>query len=196
MLNDGVIGPSQSLWSSISVVPNFANLTKPLTRCLKKGVRIEHTPEFIKSFETCKNILSNEIHFTKPFNITTDALNVATGAVLSQCSIGKDLPIGYASRTLNPAECNLSTIENELLAIVWAVITFRPYVYGTMFNLLTDHKPLQWLFSVKDPSSKLVRWRLKLEEYNYKIIYKKGKINTSADALSKVEVNAVEQAET
>ncbi|GJQ75525.1 hypothetical protein Trydic_g17611 [Trypoxylus dichotomus] len=76
-----------------------------------KDVRIEHTPDSIKSFDTCKNILSNDPilqypDFNKPFNITTDASNVAIGAVLSQGSIGKDLPIAYASRTLNPAECN------------------------------------------------------------------------------------------
>ncbi|CAH3973768.1 unnamed protein product [Pieris brassicae] len=57
--------------------------------------------------------------------------------------------------------------------------------------LYTDHKPLKWLFNHKDPSSKLQRWRLKLEEYDYEIIYKKGKINSTADALSRYPVNAI-----
>jgi rRNA maturation endonuclease Nob1 len=41
------------------------------------------------------------------------------------------------------------------------------------------------MFSVKDPSSRLLRWRLLLEEYDYTIEYKAGKRNVSADALSR-----------
>ena len=41
----------------------------------------------------------------------------------------------------------------------------------------TDHQV--WLKNVKDPSSKLMRWRLRLEEYEFEIEYKKGKENKS-----------------
>lgn len=178
-------------------IKNFAKLTKPFTQCLKKGEKIEHTNEFKQTFELCKNILCNDPilqfpDFEKPFNLTTDASNFALGAVLSQGPIGRDLPVAYASRTLNPAETNYSTIEKELLAVVWAVKYFRPYLFGKKFTILTDHKPLQWLFSLKEPNSRLVRWRLKLEEYDYNIVYKKGKQNTNADALSRIEINAIE----
>lgn len=181
-------------------IKNFAQLTKPLTHCLKKGVKIEHTPAFLNSFETCKKILMNDPilqypDFTKEFNLTTDASNFAVGAVLSQGTIGKDLPVAYASRTLNPAECNYSTIEKELLAIVWATNYFRPYLYGVKFNIITDHKPLQWLMSLKEPNTRLYRWRLKLQEYNYTITYKKGKLNTNADALSRIQINPIETEE-
>lgn len=54
---------------------------------------------------------------------------------------------------------------------------------------MTDHKPLIWLFNCKDPGSRLVRWRLKLEEYDYNIQYKKGKLNCNADALSRIPTN-------
>jgi hypothetical protein len=69
---------------------------------------------------------------------------------------------------------------------------FRPYLFGNKFTIVTDHKPLQWLFNLKEPSSRLVRWRLKLEEFNYNIVYKKGKQNTNADALSRIEIHALE----
>lgn len=178
-------------------IQNFAKITKPFTKCLKKGEKIIHTKEFLETFQLCKKILSNDPilqypDFNKPFILTTDASNIALGAVLSQGNIGSDLPIAYASRTLNSAENNYSTIEKELLAIVWATKYFRPYLFGRKFTIVTDHKPLQWLFNLKEPNSRLVRWRLKLEEYDYNIIYKKGKNNTNADALSRVELNAID----
>lgn len=176
-------------------IRDFAKITKPLTKCLKKDAIINPTdPDYIKCFEMCKNILINEPilqypNFNETFLLTTDASNYAIGAVLSQGKVGSDLPIAYASRTLNASETNYSTIEKELLAIVWAVKYFRPYLFGRKFKIITDHKPLQWLFSLKEPNSKLIRWRLKLEEYDYEIIYKKGSLNKNADALSRVELN-------
>ncbi|KAG5867895.1 hypothetical protein JTB14_021176 [Gonioctena quinquepunctata] len=77
-------------------------------------------------------------------------------------------------------------------AIVWATKYFRPYLFGRTFKILSHHRPLQWLFSLKDANSKLVRWRLKLEEFDYEVVYKKGKANTNADALSRVEINTKE----
>ena len=51
---------------------------------------------------------------------------------------------------------------------------------------MTDHKPLTWIVSVKDPGFRLLRWRLKLEEYDYEIVFKKGVANTNADALKRI----------
>ena len=178
-------------------IKDFAKITKPMTRCLKKDIKIEHTPEFIKAFEHCKQLLINSPilqypDYSKPFLLTTDASNFALGAVLSQGPIPNDRPIAYASRTLNESETKYSTIEKELLAIVWACKYFRPYLFGRKFYIYTDHRPLMWLFNLKEPNSKLVRWRLRLEEYDYQIIYKKGSLNTNADALSRIQLNIYE----
>ena len=120
--------------------------------------------------------------------MTTDASNDAIGAILSQGPVGKDLPIAYASRALNNAEGNYPTIEKELLAIVWGCKYFRQYLYRRKFSIVTDHRPLIWIFSVKNPSSRLLRWRLKLDAYEYEIKYKEGSSNTNADALSRIHV--------
>lgn len=179
-------------------IKDFAKITKPLTKCLKKNAKINiHDEEYIECFEKCKTLLSNEPilqypDFTKQFILTTDASNVALGAVLSQGPIGSDKPVAFASRTLNDHERNYSVIERELLGIVWSVKHFRPYLFGKKFKIVTDHMPLQWLFNSKDCSSRLVRWRLKLSEYDYEIIYKKGSLNRNADALSRVELNTNE----
>lgn len=177
-------------------IPNFSKLTKPLTSLLKKDVTFIWGEPQQKAFEECKHILTNPPilqypDFSKEFVLTTDASLYAIGAVLSQGEVGKDLPIAYASRTLNKAETNYSTIEREALAIIWAVKHFRPYLFGRRFKIVTDHQPLKWLFSMKDSNSRIVRWRLKLEEFDYEIIYKAGKYNVNADALSRFPVNAI-----
>ena len=124
--------------------------------------------------------------FTKPFTITTDASNLAIGAVLSQ----EQHLISIYSRSLNSAEQSYPAIEKELLAIVEACRQFRPYIYGRKFMIETDHKPLTWLYSLKTPNARLIRWRLRLEEYKYIIKYKKGSQNYVADVLSRTEINA------
>lgn len=60
------------------------------------------------------------------------------------------------------------TIEKELLAIVCAVKHFRSYLFGGTYKLATDYRPLTWLFSIKDPGTRLKRCRLKLEEFTRK----------------------------
>lgn len=121
--------------------------------------------------------------------MTTDASNFAIEAVLSQGPVNSDKPECFASRTLSTAETNYSTIEKEMLAIIWAVQYFRPSLFGKRFTIVTDHKPLTWLMNFKQPNSKIIRWRLQLQEYDFEVIYKKGSQNVIADALSRPEVS-------
>ncbi|KAL0867440.1 hypothetical protein ABMA27_008227 [Loxostege sticticalis] len=181
-------------------IPNLSKIAKPLTNLLKKDVPFNWQNEQQLAFESLKKcLISAPIlaypDFTKPFILTCDASNFAISAILSQGPIGNDRPIAYASRTLNKAESNYSITEKECLAIIFGTKTFRPYLYGRRFKIVTDHRPLKWLFNCKDPRSKLVRWRLKLEEFDYEVEYKKGKINSNADALSRFPVNPVIESE-
>lgn len=171
-------------------IPDFSKIAKPLTHLLKKEIPFVWQNQQQVAFDELKSKLTSAPvliypDFTKPFILTCDSSNYAIGSVLSQGPIGKERPIAYASRTLNKSECNYSTTEKELLAIIFGCKTFRPYLYGRKFQIVTDHRPLKWLFNHKDPSSKLQRWRLKLEEYEYEIVYRKGKLNSAADALSR-----------
>lgn len=179
-------------------IQDFSKKAKPLTNLLKQNQQFSWSDLCQDSFSYFKNILTNEPllqypNFSIPFIITTDASNFAIGAILSQGKIGSDLPIAYASRTLNKAETNYNTTEKELLAIVWATKQFRPYLYGRKFTIVTDHRPLTWLFGVKDPGSRLVRWRLQLEEFDYEVVYKPGTQNTNSDALSRIGITTVTQ---
>jgi hypothetical protein len=100
--------------------------------------------------------------------------------------IGKDRPVAYASRSFNKAEKSYVTVEKESAAVVWGIKYFRPYLYGRRFKVVSDHKPLTWIMSVNDPGSRLLRWRIQLEEYDCEIVYKPGNQNSNADALSRI----------
>lgn len=174
-------------------IPNFARITSPFSRCTRKGAVIDPTnANYKECFEKCKQLLCNSPvlqypDFSKPFVLTTDASNIAIGSVLSQ----NNHSISYYSRTLNSAEQNYSTIERELLAILDSCKHFRPYLYGQKFTVESDHNPLVWIYKIKDPTSRLARWRLKLEDYNFDVKYRKGKENQVADCLSRVQVNVL-----
>lgn len=176
-------------------VHNFAQITKCLNNLVKKGQVFDWTDECQKAFESLKGKLINPPilqypNFEQPFVLTTDASNFALGAVLSQGEIGKDLPISYASKTLVKHDINKSVIEKELLPIHWGINFFRPYLMGRKFTVVTDHRPLISLFSHKNPSSKMTRIRLDLSDYDFEIAYKQGKMNTNADALSRIKIDS------
>lgn len=171
-------------------IKDFSKVAQPMTALLKKNVKYNWCEKCDTAFNTLKNLLTTPPilqypDYSEEFIVTTDASQTALGAVLSQGEIGKDRPICFNSRTLNKAESRYSTIERELLAIVWAIHTYRPYLFGVRFTVVTDHKPLVWMYSLKDPSSRLLRWQIKIAEYDFQVVYKPGKYNSNADALSR-----------
>ena len=173
-------------------IPKFSEIALPLTRLLRKDVPFVWTVECQDSFNMLKAQLTSDPllrfpDFSKPYTISTDASGYAMGAILQQQHNGQLFPIAYYSRALNTHEVNYSVIEKETLAIVSALNHFRPYLYGNQFKIQvrTDHKPLKWLFNCKNPGSRLLRWRLQLEEFEYEIDYIPGNQNLFADALSR-----------
>lgn len=177
-------------------IKNYADIAKPLTLLMRGDREPTNRPITLgekerKSFNDLKNTLTgNEIltypDYSKHFLVTTDASDVAIGAVLSQGEPGKDRPIHFISRTLTETEEGYSATEKELLAIVWALDQFRNYVYGQRIKILTDHQPLTFSISPKNPNPKLKRWKARIDEYDHELVYFPGKSNKVADALSRI----------
>lgn len=177
-------------------IKDFSKITRNMTKYLKKDVVLNiKDPDYINAFNTLKKVLSTDQvlsypEFDKPFILTTDASDFALGAVLSQIQEGVEKPIAFGSRTLTDTESRYATNEKEALAIKWAVTKYKPYLFGGKFTLITDHKPLTFI-KTSEKNSKILRWRLELENYDYDVKYKEGKTNVVADALSRrpVETN-------
>jgi RNase H-like domain found in reverse transcriptase len=87
---------------------------------------------------------------------------------------------------MNSAERNYSAPEKECLAVVWAILHLRPYLEGTIFTVRSDQVALRWLLSLKDPSGRLARWRLRLAEFDFEIQYRPAIKNSVADGCSRV----------
>lgn len=125
-------------------------------------------------------------YLSEPFILRTDASDKALGAVLMQERHQKLHPVCFASKRLNQAERNYSTIEKECLALVWGIRRFHIYLYGKAFKVQTDHQPLQYLKKAKLNNSRIMRWALALQEYDFHVEYIKGRENVGADFMSRV----------
>ena len=94
--------------------------------------------------------------------------------------------VAYGSHLLTKPERNYCVTRKELLAVVTFVTHFRTYLLGHTFTLRTDHGPLTWLYSMKEPEGQVARWLEKLQEYNFEIVHRKGLRHINADALSRL----------
>lgn len=171
-------------------VPSFSSIIAPITNLLRKRTKFSWTPDCDKSFRQLKEYLThapilNCPDYNLPFQVQCDASAYGLGAVLIQISPDGEKVICYASRSLNRAERNYSTTERECLGVVWAVEKFKPYLQGTTFTVLTDHYSLKWLNNLKDPTGRLARWAVRLQQFDYEIIHRKGKEHLLPDLLSR-----------
>ena len=175
-------------------IPDFATVAAPLTDLTKSSEpqRVNWTSKCGEAFEKLKAALCSSPvlwspDFSRSFVLQTDASDVGVGAVLSQRDDeGQDHPISFFSRKLLPRECNYSTIEKECLAIKLSIQAFQVYLIGRPFVIQTDHRALQWLNSMKDSRSRLTRWSLSLQPFEFKVEHRKGHENSNADTLSRI----------
>ncbi|CAN6700804.1 unnamed protein product [Malus baccata var. baccata] len=152
-------------------IKDFSKISQPLCRLLQKDVTFKFDDECEKAFNHLKEKLTSA---------------PIIGAVLGQRRDKKPHVIYYASRTLNDAQLNYSTIEKELLAVVFALDKFRSYLLGTKVIIYTDHAALKYLLTKKEAKPRLIRWMLLLQEFDVEIRDEKGSDNVVADHLSRM----------
>ena len=113
--------------------------------------------------------------------VYTDASITGLGCVLMQ----KGKVIAYASRQLRKHEGNYPTHDLEMAAVVFALKTWRSYLYGAKVQIFTDHKSLKYIFTQPDLNLRQRRWMELVADYDLDIAYHPGKANQVTDALSR-----------
>ncbi|GJU72098.1 putative reverse transcriptase domain-containing protein [Tanacetum coccineum] len=154
----------------------------------QNGIHVNPSVEQEEAFQTLKDNLSNApilslLDGIEDFVVYCDASNQGLGYVLMQ----RGKVIAYASRQLKIHEKNYTTHDLELGAVVFALKTWRHYLYGTKSVIYTDHKSLQHIFDQKELNMRQRRWIELFSDYECEIRYHPGKANVVADALSRKE---------
>ncbi|KAF7806156.1 Ty3/gypsy retrotransposon protein [Senna tora] len=171
----------------VSVRPyrGYATVAHPLTELLKKN-QFQWNETAAEAFDQLKRMMTQAPvlslpNFQQQFVVETDASNSGIGAVLSQ----QGHPIAYFSKKLTSRMTKASTYVRELYAITQAVMKWRHYLLGKKFLIKTDHKSLKELMHqvIQTPDQQF--YLSKLLGFEYEIVYRTGKTNMVADALSR-----------
>ena len=183
-------------------VPNCAGILQPLNTLLSgpkdRAQTLVWTDTASSAFRKIKETLANAtlLSHPKPGALTcimTDASDTAVGAVLQQYINEQWQPISYFSKKLQSAETRYSTFDRELLAIYLAIKHFRHFIEGRSFHIRTDHKPLTYALATRTDqhSPRQARHLDFISQFITDIRHVKGTDNAVADALSRIEANAL-----
>ena len=177
----GLVTYYRNMW------PRHSHILVPLTDLLKtpKLKAFVWTLEHQAAFTRMKALVGSDTLLAYPdhnlsFDIETDASNFQLDAVIKQ----KGRPVAYYTRKLNPAQCNDTTIEKELLSIVETLREFCSMLLGSTISVYTNHRNLTHHLSLFT-TQRVLRWRLLIEEFNPTFYYLPGPRNVVADALSR-----------
>ena len=169
----------------------------PLYQLLQKDTEWTWGSSQVEAFTAAKAQLTSSnllVHYSseRDLVLSCDASPYGVGAVLShRMEDGEEKPVAFASRSLSAVEKRYSQLDKEALAIVFGVTKFRQYLLGRHFYVVSDHKPLLYLFGESRAvpplaSARLQRWALTLSAYSYSIMHKPGKDHANADVLSRL----------
>ncbi|GAU43834.1 hypothetical protein TSUD_371130 [Trifolium subterraneum] len=167
-------------------IEGFSKMALPLTLLTRKDQAFVWDEKCEKSFQELKEKLTTAPVLILPdakesFVVYCDASKLGLGGVLMQ----KGKVVAYASRQLKVHERNYPTHDLEFAAVVFALKVWRHYLYGSRFEVFSDHKSLKYLFDQKELNMRQRRWLEFLKDYDFELSYHPGKANVVADALSR-----------
>nr|GEU55930.1 reverse transcriptase domain-containing protein [Tanacetum cinerariifolium] len=173
-------------------IQDFLKISRPLTRLLKKDTLFIFSKECIEAFQYLKKKLTEAPilvapDWDLPFELMCDASDFAIGAILGQRKTKHFQPIHYASKTMTDVQAHYTTIEKELLVVVYASEKFQPYLVLSKSIVYMDYSTLKYLFNKQDAKPRLLRWVFLLQEFDIIIRDKKGAENLATDHLSRLE---------
>ena len=122
--------------------------------------------------------------------LETDASDGVVAGILSQLHPdGEWHPVAFFSKTMAPAECNYEVHDKEMLAIIRSLSQWRAELQGigSKVKIYTDHKALEYFMTKRELTSRQARWAEILSQFFFTIMYRPGKQNERADALSRRE---------
>lgn len=178
-------------------IPLYSSICAPLEKLRKvRSLGKQWTQECQHAFDTLKAVLASAPilstpDFTQPFLVGTDASKGGVGAVLYQEIAGTRRYISFASAALSQGQRNYGATRREMLAIIFALKKFRPFLYGNKFTLFTDHRALTYLLSQSQANSMLAFWAETILEYDMIIVHRPGVTMILEDALSRLYPNSV-----
>ena len=157
-----------------------------MTRLTRKEVKFEWNDQCEKAFQELKRRLTSGpilivLERGQMYTVYCDASKDGLNCVLMQSK----RVVSYGSRQLKNHERSYPTYEMELAAIVLALKIWRHYLYGEQFEVFSNHKSLQYIFTQRDLNMRQRRWMEYLEDYDFTLHYNPGKANVVADALSR-----------
>ncbi|GBM77993.1 Retrovirus-related Pol polyprotein from transposon 297 [Araneus ventricosus] len=177
-------------------IPKYSTIARPLSDLLKKDRKFKFGEEERISFNQLKSMLAEKpvLRIYNPnykTELHTDASLERYGAILMQKSPDdKNFhPSYYMSKKTTDAEKKYSSYELEALAVIEAVKKFRVYLLGIPFKIVTDCSALEKTMQKKDLVTRVARWALLLEEFDYVIEHRSGTRMTHVDALSRSPIN-------
>lgn len=169
-------------------VDKFVKIIEPLIELLKKDSNWKWTEHHQTNFNLAKTAFLEEIilffpDFKLPLHVNTDISNTTIGGELFQMKNNKRATLGFASRTLKPAEIRYTTTEIEALALMYCCAKFQQYLVGNKVIVKTDHHALTFIKQCRLTNGRLTRWALALPEFDLTIKFMPGRENIAADIL-------------
>ncbi len=173
----------------VAYIPHFADKVSALREFLKKDVPLVWHEDHQRTYDDLKRCIGSQsclsyYHPQKETILKVDASQKGFGA----CLLQDNKPVAFASKTLTPTQSAYSNIERETLAIVNGVTKFHTYLFGKPFVIITDYKPLLMIHSkpLKNAPPRLQRLLIKIQGYDFQLVYRPGNQMIVADVLSRL----------